>query len=150
MQEGLDCVIFATGLCKLPSESTMMDDIDEKMGKKLKWFGQSDTIQTDYIDYMDELASDIGVKPNLLLLFLTDPKLALKVYFGPCTSYQFCLMGPGKWDGARNAILTQWDRILKATRTRIVHSSEEPFPLLPWLKILALAFLLVALLLMFY
>nr|XP_020670364.1 dimethylaniline monooxygenase [N-oxide-forming] 3-like [Pogona vitticeps] len=137
------------GLCKLPSESTMMDDIDEKMGKKLKWFGQSNTIQTDYIVYMDELASDLGVKPNIPLLFLTDLKLALKVYFGPCTSYQFRLKGPGKWNGARNAIFTQWDRTLKATRTRVVHSSENPFSLFPLLPIMALAFLLVALLLMF-
>ncbi|OWK08402.1 hypothetical protein Celaphus_00010926, partial [Cervus elaphus hippelaphus] len=81
-------------------------------------FGQSQTLQTDYITYMDELGSFIGAKPNIPWLFLTDPQLALEVYFGPCSPYQFRLMGPGKWDGARNAILTQWDRTLKPTRTR--------------------------------
>ncbi|KAH0618210.1 hypothetical protein JD844_017220 [Phrynosoma platyrhinos] len=103
----------------------MMDDIDEKMGKKQKWYGQSDTIQTDYIVYMDELASSIGIKPNIPLLLLTDPKLALEIYFGPCSPYQFRLMGPGKWNGARNAILTQWDRTLKATKTRVVQSTQK-------------------------
>ncbi|XP_066479071.1 putative dimethylaniline monooxygenase [N-oxide-forming] 6 [Tiliqua scincoides] len=137
------------GLCKLPTERTMLDDIDEKMGKKLKWFGQADTIQTDYITYMDELASNIGIKPNIPLLFLTDPKLALQVYFGPCSPYQFRLSGPGKWDGARDAILTQWDRTLKATRTRVVHSSPISFPFFSLLKVLALPLLLAAVFVIF-
>uniref|UniRef100_A0A803SPG5 Dimethylaniline monooxygenase [N-oxide-forming] 3 n=1 Tax=Anolis carolinensis TaxID=28377 RepID=A0A803SPG5_ANOCA len=128
------------GLCKLPSVSSMMDDINEKMGKKLKWFGQSDTIQTDYIVYMDELASDIGAKPNILRLFLTAPKLALKVYFGPCTPYQFRLLGPGKWSGAKDAILTQWDRTLKTTRTRVVQNTEKSPPLQFLLKMFLLAY----------
>ncbi|KAF3823429.1 hypothetical protein GH733_010865 [Mirounga leonina] len=131
MFEAIDSIIFATGYsyaypflddsiiksrnsevtlfkesCTLPTTSEIMDDIDEKMGKKLK-FGQSQTLQTDYIMYMDELGSFIGTKPNIPWLFLTDPQLALEVFFGPCSPYQFRLMGPGKWDGARNAILTQ-------------------------------------------
>ncbi|XP_053892677.1 flavin-containing monooxygenase 3-like isoform X2 [Malaclemys terrapin pileata] len=137
------------GLHKLPPVNDMMEDIDEKMGKKLKWYGQSNTLQTDYISYMDELASAIGVKPNFPLLFLTDPRLALEAYFGPCSPYQFCLTGPGKWDGARNAILTQWDRTLKATRTRVVHDSQKHFPILNLLRILALPLLLLAVFLMF-
>ncbi|XP_042317154.1 dimethylaniline monooxygenase [N-oxide-forming] 3-like isoform X2 [Sceloporus undulatus] len=137
------------GLCKLPSHSSMMDDIDEKMGKKLKWYGQSDTIQTDYIVYMDELASNIGIKPNLTLLFLTDPKLALEIYFGPCSPYQFRLMGPGKWNGARNAILTQWDRTLKATKTRVVQSTQKSLLLYFLLKIFVLPLLLIAFWVMF-
>nr|UZZ64699.1 tAncFMO1-3 [synthetic construct] len=131
------------GLCKLPSANTMMEDIAKKKEKKIKWFGtsQSNTLQTDYIEYMDELASFIGAKPNILSLFLTDPKLALEVFFGPCTPYQYRLTGPGKWDGARNAILTQWDRILKPTRTRVLQndSSSNSVPFL--LKILGLALL---------
>uniref|UniRef100_A0A2D4IU16 Flavin-containing monooxygenase n=1 Tax=Micrurus lemniscatus lemniscatus TaxID=129467 RepID=A0A2D4IU16_MICLE len=122
----------------------MMDDIHEKMGKKLKWFGQSDTLQTDYIAYMDELSSNIGVKPNIPRLFLTDPWLALKVFFGPCSPYQFRLTGPGKWDGARDAILTQWDRTLKVTRTRTVPNSQACFPFSVLLKILVIPFLLAA------
>ncbi|NXX40921.1 FMO3 monooxygenase, partial [Tricholaema leucomelas] len=73
----------------------------------------STTLQPDYITYMDELASAIGVKPSMMKLLLTDPRLALEVFFGPCTPYQFRLTGPGKWSGARKAILTQWDRTLR-------------------------------------
>ncbi|XP_077188362.1 flavin-containing monooxygenase 3-like [Paroedura picta] len=138
------------GLCKVPSESRMMDDIDEKMGKKLKWFGKGDSLQTDYILYMDELASMIGAKPNIPLLFLTDPKLAVQVYFGPCSPYQFRLTGPGKWEGARGAILTQWDRTLKATRTRVVHS--PPIFCLPCtlFRVLAPPLVIAALYFMFF
>uniref|UniRef100_A0A8C8S6H1 Flavin-containing monooxygenase n=1 Tax=Pelusios castaneus TaxID=367368 RepID=A0A8C8S6H1_9SAUR len=137
------------GLCTLPPVNDMMNDIDEKMGKKLKWYGQRTTLQTDYVAYMDELSSAIGVKPNLPLLFLKDPRLALEVYFGPCSPYQFRLTGPGKWDGARKAILTQWDRTLKATRTRVVHGSQQHFPILNLLRILFLPLLLLAVFLVF-
>ncbi len=51
-------------------------------------------------------------------LFLKDPKLAITVFFGPCTPYQFRLVGPGQWQGACDAIMTQWDRVLHATKTR--------------------------------
>ncbi|XP_068397333.1 flavin-containing monooxygenase 3 isoform X2 [Eschrichtius robustus] len=132
------------GTCTLPSVKDMMNDIDEKMGKKLKWFGKSDTIQTDYIVYMDELASFIGAKPNIPWLFLTDPKLALEVYFGPCSSYQFRLVGPGKWPGARNAILTQWDRILKPTTTRIVGSPLKPCLFCSWFRPVLISVLSIA------
>ncbi|XP_007935966.1 putative dimethylaniline monooxygenase [N-oxide-forming] 6 [Orycteropus afer afer] len=139
-----------TNSCILPTMKEMMDDIDEKMGKKLKWFGQSQTLQTDYITYMDELSTFIGVKPNIPWLFLTDPKLALEVYFGPCSPYQFRLMGPGKWDGARNAILTQWDRTLKPTRTRAVSETQRPHPFFNLLKMLSFPVLLLAILIILY
>lgn len=74
---------------------------------------------------MDELASLLGVKPKLLNLLLTDPKLAWEVYFGPCSAAQFRLTGPGKWEGARNTILTQRERIIKATKTRSLQSSTN-------------------------
>ncbi|XP_029889586.1 dimethylaniline monooxygenase [N-oxide-forming] 3-like [Aquila chrysaetos chrysaetos] len=130
------------GQCTLPPVSEMMDDIDEKMGKKLKWYGNSTTLQTDYITYMDELASAIGVKPNVLKLLLTDPRLALEVFFGPCSPYQFRLMGPGKWSGARKAILTQWDRTLRATQTRITPAVPTTFPCLAMLGVVFLLLLL--------
>lgn len=107
-------------------------------------YGNSTTLQTDYITYMDELALAIGVKPNVLKLLLTDPQLALEVFFGPCSSYQFRLMGPGKWSGARKAILTQWDRTLRATQTRITPAVPTTFPCLAMLGVLFLLLLLLA------
>uniref|UniRef100_A0A8C3TXT2 Flavin-containing monooxygenase n=1 Tax=Catharus ustulatus TaxID=91951 RepID=A0A8C3TXT2_CATUS len=93
-----------------------------KSGKPALW---RHTIQVDYIPYMDELACQLGVKPSLLTLFLTDPKLALEVAFGPCTPYQYRLQGPGAWAGARDAILTQQQRILKPLQTRHVEESTS-------------------------
>ncbi|KAM6165874.1 flavin-containing monooxygenase 3 [Erethizon dorsatum] len=132
------------GTCVLPSVKDMMDDIDGKIRKNSKWFGKSETIQTDYIIYMDELASFIGAKPNILWLLLTDPKLAVEVFFGPCSPYQFRLVGPGKWAGARNAILTQWDRTLKPMSTRIVGDLQKPHIFFHLFKLLTIFILFIA------
>jgi len=80
---------------------------------------QRHTVQVDYITYMDEIGELIGVKPHFLPLFLRDPALALSVFFEPCTPYQYRLQGPGQWEGAAQAIRTQWDRVLAPTRTRV-------------------------------
>ncbi|XP_010219729.1 PREDICTED: dimethylaniline monooxygenase [N-oxide-forming] 5-like, partial [Tinamus guttatus] len=93
---------------------------------------QRHTIQVDYIPYMDELADQLGVRPNLLSLFLTDPRLAAEVLLGPCSPYQYRLRGPGRWHGARSAILTQRQRIIKPLQTRQVvgDTAASSIPLL--------------------
>ena len=55
-------------------------------------------------------------------LIFSDPALALQVYLGPCTPYQYRLTGPGSWTGARDAIMTQWDRTYYPVNTRHVHN----------------------------
>ncbi|XP_009953860.1 PREDICTED: dimethylaniline monooxygenase [N-oxide-forming] 5-like, partial [Leptosomus discolor] len=121
-------------LNKLPARHDMEADIEQKRAAMAKRYVRSrrHTIQVDYIPYMDELACQVGVKPNLLTLFLTDPKLALEVAFGPCTPYQYRLRGPGKWADAREAILTQRQRILKPLQTRHVEkqASASAMPLI--------------------
>ncbi|NXX22153.1 FMO1 monooxygenase, partial [Podargus strigoides] len=91
-------------------------------------FGLSfdEVLKTEWLLYMDTLASFIGAKPSVLGLLCRDPRLALTIFFGPCTPYQYRLRGPGHWEGARQAILTQWDRILKPTRTRVPASKSSP------------------------
>lgn len=82
---------------------------------------------------MDELATQMGVRPNLLWLFLTDPGLGFRVLFGPGTPYQFRLFGPGQWSGARQAIFTQWDRVAQPFKTRSIpmqESHHSHYPLL--------------------
>ncbi|XP_028936180.1 flavin-containing monooxygenase 5-like [Ornithorhynchus anatinus] len=115
------------GLCKLPSAEDMMVDIARKREAMEKRFAQSPRhcLQEDYIKYMDRLASLAGVKPSLPSLLLSDPKLAREVFFGPCTPYQYRLQGPGRWAGARRAILTQRGRILKPLRTGPVRSGPN-------------------------
>ncbi|XP_048064526.1 flavin-containing monooxygenase 5-like isoform X3 [Megalobrama amblycephala] len=108
------------GLCKLPPMSAMLKDIKAKEEAMAQRYvaTQRYTVQVDYIPYMDELAKQVGVRPSILKLLLTDPRLALNIIFGPCTPYQFRLHGPGQWEGARQAILTQWDRVTKPLKTR--------------------------------
>uniref|UniRef100_A0A8C9H292 Flavin-containing monooxygenase n=1 Tax=Piliocolobus tephrosceles TaxID=591936 RepID=A0A8C9H292_9PRIM len=132
--------VFET--CLLPTKKEEMNS--QIMFSSFFRFGQSQTLQTDYITYMDKLGSFIGAKPNIPWLFLTDPRLALEVYFGPCSPYQFRLMGPGKWDGARNAILTQYNRTVKPTRTRVVSEAQRPHPFYNLLKMLSFPLLLLA------
>ncbi|XP_043860084.1 dimethylaniline monooxygenase [N-oxide-forming] 2-like [Dromiciops gliroides] len=127
------------GLCTIPSESTMRASIETRKEKRVELFGksQSQTLQTTHIDYLDELATEIGVKPNILSIFIKDPKLALKLYFGPCNPYQYRLDGPGKWKEARNAIFTQEQRVLKPLKTRVIKDSSMP-SLASLLKVLGL------------
>ncbi|KAJ1172155.1 hypothetical protein NDU88_004005 [Pleurodeles waltl] len=131
------------GSCKLPPRSLMVADNEEKAWKKKILFGLSDTLQTDYVVYMDELTSFFGAKVNLLYLFLTDPRLAWEFFFGPATPYQFRLTGPDKWDGARNAILGQWERTDRATRSRAVPKSNK-MKIFPFLQVLFLSLLVAA------
>uniref|UniRef100_G3RYN9 Flavin-containing monooxygenase n=1 Tax=Gorilla gorilla gorilla TaxID=9595 RepID=G3RYN9_GORGO len=133
------------GLIKLPSAENMMADIAQRKRAMEKRYVKTPhhTIQVDHIEYMDEIAMLAGVKPNLLFLFLSDPKLAMEVFFGPCTPYQYHLHGPGKWDGARRAILTQRERIIKPLRTRITSEDSHPSSQPSWIKMapVGLAFL---------
>lgn len=128
------------GVVKLPSLSAMMADIVKKKENLAKRYvnTQRHTIQVDYVDYMDEIAEAFGVKPNMLALFLRNPVVAWKVFFEPCTPYQYRLTGPGKWNGAENAIMTQWDRVLKPTKTRHAEQQQRSFPMFLVLSALVL------------
>ena len=53
-------------------------------------------------------------------LLLSDRRLAMAVYFGLTTPYQYRLVGPGAWRGARDAILSTRERILQPLMTRHV------------------------------
>lgn len=86
---------------------------------------QRHTIQVDYISYMDEIAELVGVRPSISRLMLSDPRIGMSVLLGPCTPYQYRLRGPGKWAGARQAILQQWDRVAQPMQTR---PCQEPEP----------------------
>uniref|UniRef100_A0A8D0DB72 Flavin-containing monooxygenase n=1 Tax=Sander lucioperca TaxID=283035 RepID=A0A8D0DB72_SANLU len=114
------------GFTTLPSEETMMKEIEkDTVTMHLRYAcSEQNPLQVDYIPYLDSLAEQVGVRPNILWLFLKDPRLALEVWLGPCTPYQYRLTGPGRWAGARQAILTQWERVLQPFRTRLVPKPE--------------------------
>nr|XP_003468717.1 dimethylaniline monooxygenase [N-oxide-forming] 5-like [Cavia porcellus] len=124
------------GLKKLPSERDMMADITRKRKELAKIVLESPRVsrRVQYIEYMDEIASELGVKPSLFTLLFWDAKLAKEIFYGPCTSYQYRLQGPGKWSGSRKAILTQRDRILKPLKTRMLTTSESPSSSRFWVR----------------
>ncbi|KAJ8388458.1 hypothetical protein AAFF_G00133340 [Aldrovandia affinis] len=135
------------GLNKLPPMDAMLQDIKGKADKMAERYvtSQRHTIQVDYITYMDELAQQVGVRPNFLGLLLRDPRLGLSVMLGPCTPYQYRLCGPGQWAGARQAILTQWERVAKPMKTRPVPEPVRPSTLPLWLTVAGAALLLMVL-----
>ena len=55
------------GLSHLPNEDAMMKDITKKRDAMAARYVESQrhTIQVDWIPYMDELAEQFGVKPDL-------------------------------------------------------------------------------------
>ncbi|XP_075340708.1 flavin-containing monooxygenase 5-like [Odontesthes bonariensis] len=118
------------GLISLPAEERMMKEIEKDTATINQSFkcSERNPLQVDYLPYMDSLAKEVGVKPNILRLFLNDPKLALQAFLGPCTPYQYRLSGPGQWDGARQAILTQWERVIQPFRTKVVPEPETRTP----------------------
>ncbi|XP_046370349.2 flavin-containing monooxygenase 5-like isoform X1 [Haliotis rufescens] len=115
------------GTCSLPSKYEMWADIGKKEAAMAAKYVESQrhTIQVDYVDFMDELAELVGCRPAIGRLLLTDPKLGLKCYFGPATPYQYRLRGPGTWPGAREAIMTQTDRMEYPFKTRPLPEGTE-------------------------
>ncbi|XP_057697447.1 flavin-containing monooxygenase 5-like [Corythoichthys intestinalis] len=113
------------GKKKLPSNQAMMKAVeqDTKQMEKSYIVSKLAPLQVDFVSYMDDLAGEIGARPSLLWLLLTDYALFKEVLWGPVTAYQYRLMGPSKWDGARRAILTQFQRMFQPLKTRKV---EEP------------------------
>ncbi|XP_053376257.1 flavin-containing monooxygenase 5-like [Mercenaria mercenaria] len=106
----------------LPSESVMKADIEEKRVEMASTYvsSQRHTLQCFWIQYMDEIATEIGVKPKIKEMFFEDPMLALRCLFGPCVPAQYRLQGPGKWDGAKDAIENTMSRSLAPMKTRLL------------------------------
>uniref|UniRef100_A0A8C6E072 Flavin-containing monooxygenase n=1 Tax=Moschus moschiferus TaxID=68415 RepID=A0A8C6E072_MOSMO len=104
----------------------MLADIAQKQRAMEKQYVKTPrhTIQVDHIEYMGEIATPMGVKPNLLFLFLSDPELAVQVLFGPCTPYQYCLQGPGKWT----------EHMIKLLRTQITIQDNHSSLTLSWIN----------------
>ncbi|XP_019752081.1 dimethylaniline monooxygenase [N-oxide-forming] 2-like [Hippocampus comes] len=109
------------GLARLPTKEMMLDKIATLTGTMHQRYAcyEGTPIQVKYMSYLDSVASQIGVKPNMALLLLKDPRLAFQVLFGPFTSYQYRLSGPGRWAGARQAIFSQWDRVVRPFNKKV-------------------------------
>ncbi|KAK5869972.1 hypothetical protein PBY51_024644 [Eleginops maclovinus] len=137
-----------TGSSCLPPKEKMLEVIESERKRNMKSYPSPQTaaLQVEYIPYLDFMAEQVGVRPNLLTLLLTDPVLWGRIFFGPCTPYQYRLTGPGQWAGARQAILTQWERLAHPFRTRAVPESRPSVLLSHWMLVfggtVAMAFVL--------
>ncbi|XP_074653875.1 flavin-containing monooxygenase 5-like [Tubulanus polymorphus] len=113
---------------KLPSKTEMWNDVNQYHESMSKKYVKSPrhTIQVDWIPFLDGLAEQIGCKPDIRGMLFSDPKFAMKLYFGPCTPYQYRLQGPHSWPPARRTIETVWDRVLYPLKTRPIPKSDKP------------------------
>ena len=96
--------------------------------------------------------TEVGCKPNLVKLFFSDPALALKCFFGPCTPPQFRIMGPNAWEGAKKAIKDAPGNVIYATKTRALKQKEDKGnkSVSLHLKLLILLVMVVAVLIRFF
>lgn len=118
-----------SGKTRLPSEEKMRREI-EKKHKYLEsryYGGPRNTLQVDWINYMDELALQIGCKPKVSKYFFKDFKLWWHLVFGPCFPYQYRLEGPHSWTSARSAILEAQKRIKAPLLTRELTDKQGNF-----------------------
>lgn len=100
------------GKSRLPSKEAMEMSIREQERYLSRFYdSERQTIQVDWLPFMDELAKKVGVYPNLTKYFFTNPKLWFACWFGPGAAYQYRLEGPNKWEGAREAMLSIQKRI---------------------------------------
>ncbi|KAK3769342.1 hypothetical protein RRG08_008834 [Elysia crispata] len=115
------------GLVALPDSTTMWADIRQRqvMAAAAMTPTQRYTVAVPQIPYMDELGRLIGCCPDFVTTFLTDPILAIKLWFGPVYPYSYRLCGPGKWQGAREAIVTAMDRVKAPFNTRSVSAKKD-------------------------
>ncbi|XP_035668474.1 dimethylaniline monooxygenase [N-oxide-forming] 2-like [Branchiostoma floridae] len=90
------------GVHKLPNSDTMKANTEVYKDMVLATFGRLKPV-TNNVVYRDDIAAEIGAKPNLLWLIIKDPLLAYMYYFGPAYPFHHRLVGPNPWKGAAAA-----------------------------------------------
>lgn len=121
--------LLVNGKVKFPTTKEMLEDVRKTYDNNCKRYKKSDkmTVRVDYIEYMDDIASQFGAKPNLLKIFFTDQKLFWALWLGPSLPYQYRLQGPHAWPGARKTILTFKERMEAPLRREGYRKTKRKF-----------------------
>jgi len=92
----------ATGRARLPDRAAMLRAMDRMQEETRRRYVASPrhTIQVDFLEYMDEIAGLLKVKPR----WWRHLRLAPALLLGPATPSQYRLDGPGRWSGAAEVI----------------------------------------------
>lgn len=100
----------------------MLEDIFQKARKIEKEYlhTQRHALETMWVPYMDEIAEQIGVRPNFWQMVQTDPKFAFRCLFGPCVPAQYRLFGSHRWEGAKECIENAYSNCSAPLTTRKV------------------------------
>lgn len=121
--------LLMSGKLQLPKRELMEKDIDAKVDFHKRFYeSERHTIQVDWVPFMDELSKEVGCHPPLWKYLFTDFKLFLTLFFDACAPYQYRLVGPNAWQGAREALLTIQDRIQAPLKTNSVKNNEPKKP----------------------
>ncbi|KAM3716878.1 Flavin-containing monooxygenase [Dirofilaria immitis] len=109
-----------SGQIKLPLHEEMLADIQLKQAQIRRRYFKSNkhTFQVDYIKYMDEIAEQIGCKPNLKKYIFTEPSFCLRLLIGANAPYVYRLEGPGSWDKAKETLITLPERVKVPLKNR--------------------------------
>ncbi|CAB4001441.1 dimethylaniline monooxygenase [N-oxide-forming] 5-like [Paramuricea clavata] len=133
------------GLVKLPAIREMEQDIAENLARRESesYDAKKHSTVVYYIPYCNSLAEIIGCRPRLGRMLFSDPLLALRCYFGPCSPPQYRLTGPGAWGGARRAIMEIQERNVAQMRKKVLGTSYQNVLIKIVVGLLCLYFVLV-------
>jgi len=108
----------------LPSTDEMRKENRERKEEMAKRFLKRSrhTIQADFQDYMDDIASLIGCLPSIF----SNLSLFRELLFGPIWPPQYRLTGPGRWSGAGDA--------MKKAFHQLYHERPEKEASVDWLE----------------
>ena len=117
------------GEIKLPPIKDMEQDIAKDFARKQIecYDAQKHSTRVYYIPYCNSIADIIGCKPRLGQMMFSDPLLALRCYFGPCSPPQYRLTGPGAWGGARRAIMEIQEKNVAQMKKKVTRRSYSNF-----------------------
>jgi len=62
--------------------------------------------------------------PLAVHLLVTDPQLCMAIYTGTFTTYQYRLVGPGAWSGARLAVLGVLERLTFPVNPKLAQKKQ--------------------------